>query len=226
MDRRERAVYFRRPMKPYRPLRTLFFLSAASMITFSASFLAISVAEMQGALDENTMSLAGAFVALGLGAGVIVSLLLGAVFFGMWMSRAAHNVRALGHTGFEISPGFGVGSFFIPILNLWKPYQAMQDIWRASLANRNDSWLSTPSGDLVKGWWAAWLLFSFASNAAGRAELGGVDVVVALILFAAAALCISMMRAVEAGQEAQLAQGTQLVSVSDAVSHTPQHLAR
>lgn len=211
-------------MKPYRPLRTLFYLAAASMIALSSSNLGISVAGMQGALEEDSLSMAGAFVALSLGLGVFVSLILGAVFFGMWMNRAAHNVRALGHTGFEISPAFGVGSFFIPIMNLWKPYQAMQDIWRASLANRNDSWLSTPTGDIVKGWWAAWLLAGFAGRAASTSDtLGGVDVVVALLLFGAAALCITMMRAVEQGQEAQLAQATQTVTVSDAVSHTPLH---
>lgn len=207
-------------MKPYRPLRTLFFLSAASMIAMSASNVAISVAGTMGALEEDSMSMVGAFMALGLGLGVIGSLVLGAIFFGMWMARAAH--RALGHTGFEITPGFGVGSFFIPIMNLWKPYQAMQDIWRASLANRNDSWLSTPTGDLVKGWWGAWLLAGFAGRAASASEaLGAVDIVVSLLLFVAAALCIMMMRAVEAGQEAQLAQATQTVTVSDAVSHTP-----
>lgn len=214
-------------MKPYRSLRTLFLCSAASMIALSSSNLAISVAGMMGALEEDSLSMVGAFMALGLGVGVFVSLLCGAIFFGMWMNRAAHNVRALGHTGFEISPAFGVGSFFIPIMNLWKPYQAMQDIWRASLAHRNDSWLSTPTGDLVKGWWAAWLLAGFVGRAASTSDtLGGIDVVVALMLFVAAALCILMMRAVENGQEAQRAQVTQTVSVSDAVSHTPLHSNR
>jgi hypothetical protein len=209
-------------MKPYRPLRTLFFLAAASMIALSSSNLAITVAGMMGALDEDALSMTGALLAVGLGGGVIISLITGAVFFGMWMNRAAHNVRALGHTGFEISPAFGVGSFYIPIMNLWKPYQAMQDIWRASLANRNDSWLSTPSGDLVKGWWAAWLVAGFAGRISGASEnFTGVDVVVSLVLFVAAALCIMMMHAIATGQEAQHAQATQNVSVGEAVSHTP-----
>jgi hypothetical protein len=209
-------------VKPYRPLRTLANLASASMLALSICNLAITAAGAQGAFQEDNVSIAGAVVALVLALGVFASLVLGAVFFGMWMNRAAHNVRALGHMGFEISPGFGVGSFFIPILNLWKPYQAMQDIWRASNAGRGDSWLSVPTGDIVKGWWAAWLLAGFLGRATSASDdFGAIDVAVALLTFAAAGLCIAMMRAVNAAQEAQHGAPVANVTVGDAVGHTP-----
>jgi hypothetical protein len=209
-------------MKPYRSLRTLFLWASASMVVMSSSSLALNVAGAVGAFEDESMSDGTGLLTLGLVFALIASLVLGAISFGMWMSRASHNVRALGHTSLQISPAYGVGSFFIPILNLWKPYQAMQEIWRASLADRNGSWLSTPPGEVVKGWWGAWVAAGLAGRAVSSSEsFGAIDVAVALLVFVAAALCITMMRAVAAGQEAQRTQDAQTVSVSDVVAHTP-----
>lgn len=56
------------------------------------------------------------------------------VIFGRWIVRANKNVRAFGADGLRITPGWAVGYFFVPIINLWRPYQAMKDLWRASHA--------------------------------------------------------------------------------------------
>ncbi|MFC1995866.1 DUF4328 domain-containing protein [Chloroflexota bacterium] len=41
-----------------------------------------------------------------------------AVLFYMWIHRAHRNLPSLGVSGLKYSPGWAVGGFFIPILNL------------------------------------------------------------------------------------------------------------
>lgn len=50
---------------------------------------------------------------------------VGTVFL-MWQHSAATVARALGYPA-RTSPGFGVGSWFIPVVNLWYPYWALSD---------------------------------------------------------------------------------------------------
>jgi uncharacterized protein DUF4328 len=44
----------------------------------------------------------------------------------IWQFRAAKAARALAYPA-RRSPGWGVGFWFIPVVNLWLPYQAIRD---------------------------------------------------------------------------------------------------
>lgn len=57
--------------------------------------------------------------------------------------RVTANSHALGNPRPETSPGFAVGSYFIPILNLFKPYQVMKECYTACRAD----------GGVLLGWW-------------------------------------------------------------------------
>lgn len=48
------------------------------------------------------------------------------VFFFIWQHRAATVARALRYPA-RHSPGWGVGCWFVPIVNVWMPYQAISD---------------------------------------------------------------------------------------------------
>jgi hypothetical protein len=48
------------------------------------------------------------------------------IYFLIWQHRAATLARALGYP-YRHSPGWGVGCWFVPIVNLWMPYQAIRD---------------------------------------------------------------------------------------------------
>ncbi|HEX4246050.1 MAG TPA: DUF4328 domain-containing protein, partial [Acidimicrobiales bacterium] len=50
----------------------------------------------------------------------------GFILFLVWQSRAASTARSLGYPA-RRSPALGVGGWFIPICNLWFPYQAIRD---------------------------------------------------------------------------------------------------
>ena len=91
-------------------------------------------------------------------------LIITAIFFLKFIYRANYNARQLGATNMRFSPGWSVGWYFIPIANLWKPYQAMSEIWRASKNPQNPEAESVPS--LLPLWWFAWIV----SNILGRAS--------------------------------------------------------
>ena len=78
------------------------------------------------------------------------------VLAGIWIYRAAINLRALGAKDMAISPGWAVGWYFIPIANLWKPFQAMKEIWQASLNPLQGGKSAAPR--VLRIWWGLWLL--------------------------------------------------------------------
>lgn len=84
------------------------------------------------------------------------------VLFCIWTYRSAANARALGAGGFEVSPGWAVGWYFIPFANLWMPFKAMSEIWRASRSELPEQvpgqWRDSGSGFILGSWWLAWIL--------------------------------------------------------------------
>lgn len=100
-----------------------------------------------------------------------------------WTYQANHNARQLGATDMRFTPGWAVGWHFIPIAWFWKPYQAMTEIWRASV-NPSD-WATVPVWPLLRWWWGLWLVgpwgldsvdlvAGFRLDEAGRETLGAV----------------------------------------------------
>lgn len=88
------------------------------------------------------------------------------VLFGVWIHRTDSNVHALGATGLRFTPGWAVGWYFVPVANLWKPYQAMSEIWRAS--KNPAGWQSESAGGLLRWWWFWWLVSTFGDNISMR----------------------------------------------------------
>jgi len=84
-----------------------------------------------------------------------------------WIYRANHNARQLGAADMRFTPGWAVGWYFIPIAWFWKPYQAMTELWRASV-NPSD-WGAVPVSPLLRWWWGLWIVPSWG--------LDGVDLV-------------------------------------------------
>ena len=77
-------------------------------------------------------------------------------FFARWTYIVARNVRRMGARGFEFTPGWAVGYYFIPVFNLWKPYFAMNEIWKASHAPLD--WQNQPDPPILGRWWAFWVI--------------------------------------------------------------------
>jgi len=90
--------------------------------------------------------------------------------FLMWvyrMSRNAHCVKTGKPTS---SPGWAVGCYFIPVLNMWKPYLIMKEIYEAFRQRPSYS-------KVLPLWWTAWVLSSavgcFTSYYMSRAKTVG-----------------------------------------------------
>lgn len=83
-----------------------------------------------------------------------------------WIYQANQNVRFLGAKNMEFTPGWSIGFYFIPILALWKPYQAMKEIWKASHNPQN--W-QLEKANLVLGiWWFSCIANSMVGQAVFR----------------------------------------------------------
>jgi len=94
--------------------------------------------------------------------------LLTAVFFLMWIHRAHKNLTALGAAELKYSPGWAVGSFFIPVLNLFRPYQVVTEIWKASASRARRrggiNWTNEQTPVFLNLWWALWLISGFLDS--------------------------------------------------------------
>jgi hypothetical protein len=86
--------------------------------------------------------------------------IVAAVIALIWQHRAASAGRALGIPSGQ-SPAWGVGSWFVPIVNLWIPYQAVRDCLPPDDPHRRR----------VLHWWLAWLATGVLSAAANACAL-------------------------------------------------------
>jgi len=96
------------------------------------------------------------------------------ITFGMWIHRSHRNLRALGAEELRFTPASAVGYFFVPLLNLWKPYQAMKELWQASASPGH--WEGMPCGPLLGTWWTLWLGAGIAGQVSTRMASAAVNV--------------------------------------------------
>lgn len=86
-----------------------------------------------------------------------------------WIYLAAKANRDAGIEGLNYSPVSSVAWFFVPVMNLWKPYFAVKEQYLARL--KCDSFPSMNSKTTFHLWWFAFLGSNVLANIAGRAML-------------------------------------------------------
>ena len=86
------------------------------------------------------------------------------IVFLVWFYRVHANQRPLSAEKTTYSSGWAVGFWFVPILNLVRPVQIAQEIWR----NSNPDSDASGNSPLVGLWWAMWLVCNVANNIAAR----------------------------------------------------------
>jgi hypothetical protein len=83
-----------------------------------------------------------------------------AIFFLVWLAQASKNTQSLQAEGLTHIPLEAVLFFFFPVVNLFRPYFIVQEIWRSSdprtIATPR-SWLSSPPSKAIRVWWLAFL---------------------------------------------------------------------
>jgi len=81
--------------------------------------------------------------------------LLGVIPIAFWIYRAHANLRAAGIGELAYSPGWSVGSFFVPLINFVIPFRAMRQLHNRS--HGEAEWEgNSPVGD-VTSWWSCHL---------------------------------------------------------------------
>jgi hypothetical protein len=84
------------------------------------------------------------------------------VAFLAWYGRAYRNLRRLGVHELRWGQGWAIAYWFIPIANLFRPKQVVNDIWRASDPDLPaGNWWDRRVPALIHFWWAAWLISTF-----------------------------------------------------------------
>jgi heme/copper-type cytochrome/quinol oxidase subunit 2 len=80
----------------------------------------------------------------------------------VWTYRASSNAHRLGAQGLRYSPRWAVAGYFIPLANLWMPYQAMKEIAQAS--RDPSAWQGRGWPRSLPLWWFSWLATYFTIN--------------------------------------------------------------
>ena len=91
------------------------------------------------------------------------------IVFLRWIYFSNSNSRSLGASGMQFTPGWTIGYYFVPYLNLYKPYIAMKEIWKTSKDPKNWEMVKTPS--LFPQWWTLWLISEFLGNLSFRLSM-------------------------------------------------------
>ena len=130
-----------------------------------------------------------------------------AVTFINWFRRAYHNLGQLEENLAYLQKDTGI-SWFIPILNLYKPYKIMKDLYTKtqSVLEENGSASSSLSSlNTVKSWWILWVLISILGSISFRLSsnsdtidvllmVTAIDMIVNIISIPTAILAIQVIR--------------------------------
>jgi hypothetical protein len=89
-----------------------------------------------------------------------VTYIITIVLFIMWFRRAYNNLNRLGiETNYP--EGWAAGAWFVPFLNLYRPYQIMKELYEKTYRNfkgTNDRFAVLEDINLVAIWWTFWVL--------------------------------------------------------------------
>jgi hypothetical protein len=134
------------------------------------------------------------------------SLVPAGIAFMVWMSCTYANTEALAPEYPRYWLGWAWLGWILPIMNLFRPKQVVNDIWRAT-AHHVPGWIT--------GWWALWLGIGIVSRVVSRVEVDtlaqfrwfdGVDAALSLALAATGVLAIRFVRRTTEIQEEDAAR--------------------
>lgn len=89
----------------------------------------------------------------------VVALLVTGILFIIWL-HTAHRSARMDRAVLRHKSGWAIGGWFVPVLNLWRPFQMVTDVRRGATGDE------TVGASLLQGWWwGAWLALSASSVA-------------------------------------------------------------
>jgi Domain of unknown function (DUF4328) len=107
-----------------------------------------------------------------LGLGHLAIYIATIIIFVMWFYRAHANLEPLGARRLTYSSGWAAGCWFVPFLNLVRPIQIAQEIWRnsdpAEVTEHRGGTDVSANSTLLGVWWALWITTNVISNISFR----------------------------------------------------------
>ncbi len=143
----------------------------------------------------------------------------------MWVHRAYLNLTRADAPGLRFTPGWAVGYWFVPVLNIVRSKQILDDLWRASAQQGHDG-ADGKDKDPLTIFWLCALVVAWLARAAARSHgatidglklMSGLLMVSHLAYIAAAAILYRLVNSVTARQEGRTKAGAAAVAVP---SHT------
>ena len=86
-----------------------------------------------------------------------------------WIYKTNQAAHILGGDAMTMSPGWNVGWFFIPIGNLFKPFEGLRESYQATVNFDAPYAVEVPGA--MRLWWGTWIASSILSNAAMRLQM-------------------------------------------------------
>lgn len=150
---------------------------------YSSQELAVADAEKN---DQRQQYIGFIFLAIHLASGFLIL---------RWIHRANYNARQLGAEDLTFTPGWSIGYFFVPVLSLWKPYQAMKEIWKAT--HNPSNWQDVKTDSVLGYWWFFWIVSNILNNAVLRMSLRSEELPELLVLniVTQISLCVDILLA-------------------------------
>jgi hypothetical protein len=89
------------------------------------------------------------------------------LLFLIWVYQSNGNTWAFGVPDLRFTPGWSVGWFFVPVMNLFRPYQVVKEVWAASHPGP-EPWDPRPAPVAIAAWWSNRVVALAAGRAAVR----------------------------------------------------------
>jgi len=103
----------------------------------------------------------------------LVVFIISTVCFIMWFRRAYYNLH-LKAKNLLYTEGWAAGAWFVPILNLFRPYQIMKELYEKTdqiLSEHFGSYQEKKGTTIVGVWWFMWVVANIISNVSTRLTL-------------------------------------------------------
>jgi hypothetical protein len=133
---------------------------------------------------------------------LVLVLVTGLLYFN-WLYNSVRNVREVRGKAMRATPGWAIGYWFIPIVNFYRPYQTVRDLWERSSEGIEVKEIPPPIGL----WWLTYFMGGVLESSGERLQTvellrlsAGLEVGSKVLLVVAAYLLIRIVGAIDAAQ--------------------------
>jgi hypothetical protein len=133
---------------------------------------------------------------------LIMVLVTGLLYFN-WLYNSVRNVRETRGKEMRATPGWAIAYWFIPIVNFFRPYQTVRDLWLRSSEGIKVKEIPPPIGL----WWLTYFMGGVLESSGERLQSvawlrlsAGLETASRVLLVAAAYLLIRIIGAIDAAQ--------------------------